>query len=203
MLVDAEQISHLTGMRGDHHASLVAGQNGCDVLQLTQRPSIQDECRSWITVQQICGESRDRLFVEHSRADENRIAARDPLAQPDSGARIDLTRCGLRQAEDQRLRHSETEVGRDALAGRDLQLAGPGTQRSGRRQQGGARNRCASCNDQDTTALILVSVFSGLRERYAAEEFRGDRAVVHRAATLASGSDVTGAPASSRGATKL
>ncbi|GEO18867.1 hypothetical protein MAE02_65630 [Microvirga aerophila] len=102
VLIDAEQVGHLAGMGGDHQAPLVAGQNACDVTQLTQRPRIQDECGSGFTVQEICGECGDRLFVEHSRADENRIAALDPLVQQDSGAWVDLTRGCLRQAKDQR-----------------------------------------------------------------------------------------------------
>ena len=50
---------------------------------------------------------------------------------------------------------------------------------------------------------VADGIFRRLRKRHPAEEFGRDRAVAHRAATLASGSDVTGAPASSRGATKL
>ena len=157
-------------MRGDHHAALWRARHGCDVLQLTERPSIQDVGRSGITVQKFRRKRGGSPFVEHPRADENRVATRNPLAQQDSSAWIDLTRWSFWQAEDQRLWHSETKVSCDTLAGCNLQLSGAGTQRSGGRQQGSSGDRSASRNDQDTTSLVLVAIFSRLRKRYAAEK---------------------------------
>jgi hypothetical protein len=70
----------------------MAGQNRAHVLQPPKSSGVQDECRSWITVQEVCGQCSGRFLVEHARPDQNRIAALDPLAQQGGGARVDLAR---------------------------------------------------------------------------------------------------------------
>ena len=76
-------------------------------------------------------------------------------------------------------------------------------------EQGGARHLDAAADDEHAPALVLVAVLAGSRQRHAAQELGRDRRratellAAHRVATMASGSEVTGAPASSSGATKL
>src|SRR6187200_156856 len=87
-------------------------------------------------------------------------------------------------------------------AGRDLQYAGTGPERSKASQQGRSRNLHAARNDQHAPPLLLVSLFM-LRQWMSQQEFARDFNGAHRAATLASGAEVTGAPSCSSGATKL
>jgi hypothetical protein len=89
------------------------------------------------------------------------------------------------------------------LTGCNLELSSAGTQCRGCGKERCTRYSQASADDKHAAALIFISVFRRLWEREAAEEIGRDCSFNHRAATLASGSDVTGAPASSSGATKL
>ena len=64
--------------------------------------------------------------------------------------------------------------------------------------------RAFSPTNENPSPLVLVAVGARLRERHAPQELgRHRRCGAHRTATRASGSAVTGAPASSSGATKL
>ncbi|WP_063635219.1 hypothetical protein [Azospirillum humicireducens] len=78
-------------------------------------------------------------------------------------------------------------------------------------QQGAARHRHAAGDNQNPAAGFLVAVAIRLGQGHAAQQLGGDGnffdaihgRVSYRAATAASGSAVTGAPASSSGATTL
>jgi hypothetical protein len=90
------------------------------------------------------------------------------------------------------------------LRGGDLELAGAGPEAAGPGQDRRAGELAAAGDDEQPAALLLVAVFGMIGERETAEQSAVERfGTAHRAATMASGSEVTGAASSTSGAAKL
>ena len=88
--------------------------------------------------------------------------------------------------------------------GRELKLPRAHAQSGQTGQRRRARDSGATGDDQDAAALFLIAFRGERRERDGPQQLRPDLGTGgQRAATAASGADVTGAPASFSGAMKL
>ena len=111
---------------------------------------------------------------------------------------------GLLKADHHRFGNCDAELDGHARGGGYLQLARPRAQAAYPRQQRRARHLAAAGDDQELAAIVLVAVFGMVGEREAAEEVAVEPLEpAHRAATMASGSEVIGASSSISGAAKL
>jgi len=171
--------------------------------QACESPGIQDNGSSRLTIQNAVKQMAAGVLIKDPRTNEDGIAAGDALRQESRRLRMDLSGGRLWQADDKSLRKREPQLGREATAGADLQLSRSGAQRGGSREEGSSWDRDAASDHKHASPLFFVAILRGKRKRNGVEILWSDLPTTHRAATLASGSEVTGAPASSRGATKL
>ena len=83
-------------------------------------------------------------------------------------------------------------------------LPAPARSAAGSGEQGGAGQLAASGDDEEPAAILLVAVVGMVGKREAAEQVPVEHLeLAHRAATIASGSEVIGASSSISGAAKL
>ncbi len=147
--------------------------------------------------------------MPHARADGQRIEAVAFLDQARDLAGVDATALAFGEGDHPRFRYRDAEPERDAVRRRNAQLAGPCPQRADAGEQSRARQFAAAGDEHRHPALVLVSLLGRLGEREAAQQFGIEQArigkgdITHRAATIASGSDVTGVASSISGAAKL
>jgi hypothetical protein len=100
--------------------------------------------------------------------------------------------------------NGDGEARTDARAGGDLELAGAGPEPARAGEQGRPGQLAAAGDDEQAAALLLVAVVGMVGEREAAQQAPvQDLELAHRAATMASGSEVIGASSSISGAAKL
>ncbi len=106
---------------------------------------------------------------------------------------------GVGQADDHRLGHGDSDLRRDALDGRDLELSRPRAHGRGSAQRRRAGNLAATGDDQDPTLGFLVAI-DHRRQRLLVERASVERDPAHRVPVMASGADVLDAPCFSSGA---
>jgi hypothetical protein len=179
---------------GPHRLGLLA--------QALDARRVEDEGRLGGAGEQRGGERPGRRAGRHAGADQDRGG---PLGagQEHLGGDpvIDMAVRTLGQAHHQGLGHREGGVRRGAGSDRHLQLAGAGPERRGAGEDRGARN-LDRAGDHEGAAAGLLGAGAGIRQGIPAQG-RGLDLDGHRAAPVASGSAVTGAPACRRGATTL
>ena len=198
-----QQSGHLAGMRGDHDPFFMTLKQGSHAMQLLDRTRIKEKCRAGCGFRQHCHrELGDSVFVLHARADQNCVGACAQLDQLRRRRRIDSAA--------RRFCHSETSASgsakpravafREQVAMRRRPAPARNASRSG--HQGRAGNIPATRNRRGRCRGAFLSPSPGCGSGMRRRAFRCD--VLHqRAATLMSGSAVTGAPACSSGVTKL
>ena len=162
-----------------------------------ERGCVEDEraiaCRSRAAHREVA----ERRTVLEAAADRHRLGALHQREQRRDRLGAEAAVAGLRAADDARFGDGDAERNGDALRGGDLELAGAGA-KARRRRRARPRRRARGCrrrrgDDRDPPCR---------HPRQAGEAGRnGDgrrraRRLAHRAATIASGSEVTGAASS-------
>jgi hypothetical protein len=202
-----EQRRHLARVGRHDDAAGVAAQHRRAVAQLEERGGVEDDARPGLhPLQQPRREQRGlAVVVRHARPEQQGVAPAGALGELVGLFWRDPAARRFVQPGHERLGHRQAQVERDAAAGGDLQLAGPGPERADAAQQRPARHLHAARHHQHPAALVLVVPFLVPREGHGTQEVRRHRhgIAAHRAPTETSGSAVTGAPSCSKGAAKL
>ena len=199
-----QQLGHLTGMGRDDGPASESADVGRVGTEPTEGSGIEDEGGGRVLLQQSHRQNGRFLVLDHAGSDQDGIAALRHRQQPIEGALgLDAARWRFRQADDHGFGNREGQGDGHAADGGDLQLARAGPESRDPCQEGGPGHFRGAAEDEGAAAFVLAALMGdGKPKRPEPGEGEALR-FHHRAATFASGSEVTGAPASNRGATKL
>jgi hypothetical protein len=128
--------------------------------------------RSRIYYQSFPRESRDRNFheaanrilIDHSRPDENRVGASRTLDRAGSGLPVEQAVGSLRQCEDARFGDGHTKRRDNTARTGELKCSGARAQRRDTSQQKCARNFRRATDDQHSSAILFIRVHIRLRK---------------------------------------
>jgi hypothetical protein len=199
--LDPTEPRHLPGVwRQDKAAG--EGGDACPVREAGERRGVDEKRGGALHGGQASREGGGGVRIEHSRPDHHRVRVDDHVVQIGPGGNLAGPRGS--HGDHPRLGHGEAKGRGIARRRGDLELSRAGAQGPVRDEQRGAGDLRAATDHQDSAARVLVRFLRQGRQRQAAKELGRDRFdPAHRAATLASGAVVTGAPARSSGAVKL
>ena len=99
------------------------------VVEAGQRGGIQHR-RGVNLGQERVEQGASRVFVLHSRADQNRIRVVGVFREFPGASRVEAAAGRFGQGDDPSLQDGDGDVPRDTFPGRDLKLPGPRPQRS-------------------------------------------------------------------------
>jgi hypothetical protein len=177
-------------MREQGHAAAPAPDRLHHVGQATQHGGIEHQRGLRATAEQVGQQPVQGSTWRHAATEHHRVRLPDGVDRRARG--------------DPRLGQGDCDRHRDHVLGRNLELAGAGPHRRHAGENGRTRHFAAAADDQDPAAILLVAILGKMRKREAPEQIRVEPGgLAHRVATMASGSEVTGAASSINGAAKL